>query len=120
MILIKILFNLDFLLKIEIGSLQQKQHLELVNFLDDLTLDDGAGISGSLALIIDKSVSHGPLELLFTTEEETGLVGALNLKNENNFLNGTILLNVDSGTEGQLTIGCAGGQSFESVKNIEI
>jgi dipeptidase D len=65
--------------------------------------------------VLDKTVKHGPLELLFTLEEEIGLVGALNLKNENNFLTGTILLNVDSGTNGQLTIGCAGGQRFEGV-----
>ena len=74
-------------------------------------------MAASFALVTDKSVSHGPIELLFTLEEEIGLVGAMNLKNENNFITGTHLINVDSGTDGQLTIGCAGGQRFESVNS---
>jgi dipeptidase D len=72
-------------------------------------------MASAIALALDKTATHGPLELLFTLEEETGLVGAQKLKNENDFLKGTILLNVDTGNDGELTIGCAGGQRFEGV-----
>lgn len=70
--------------------------------------DNGIGISAAIAVMEDNTLSHGPLELLFTVDEETGLTGAVNLKND--FLKGRILLNLDSEEEGSLYVGCAGGQ----------
>ena len=55
----------------------------------------------------DDSIEHGPIECLFTVDEETGLTGAFALKE--GFMNGDILLNLDSEDEGELFIGCAGG-----------
>lgn len=78
-----------------------------------LGADDGMGMSVSLAIASDKSIAHGPLELLFTVEEETGLVGAQKL--EPGFVTGTILINIDTGSEGQITVGCAGGLRFETI-----
>jgi len=72
-----------------------------------LGADNGIGLAAALALIGDQSVEHGPLELLFTTDEETGLNGANGLQPD--FLKGRILLNLDSEEEGAFSIGCAGG-----------
>ncbi|MCK5145428.1 aminoacyl-histidine dipeptidase [bacterium] len=72
-----------------------------------LGADNGIGMAAGLAAMEDKSLVHGPLELLFTTDEETGLNGAMAL--ESNFLKGRILLNLDSEEEGSFSIGCAGG-----------
>jgi dipeptidase D len=69
--------------------------------------DCGIGIASMLALMESKDLAHGPLELLFTIDEETGLTGASSLAAD--MLTGRILLNVDSEEEGVLTIGCAGG-----------
>jgi dipeptidase D len=67
---------------------------------DDTTLgsDNGIGIAASLAVAGDKDVIHGPLELLFTVAEETGLLGASNLKQ--GFISGKTLLNLDAEEEG--------------------
>lgn len=73
-----------------------------------LGADDGIGVAAQLAILSDKSVSHGPIECLFTVDEETGLTGAFGL--EPGFLKGKILLNLDSEDEGELFIGCAGGK----------
>ncbi len=73
-----------------------------------LGADNGIGIALSLAITTDESVSHPPLELLFTVDEETGLIGANSIENDS--LTGKILLNLDSEDEGVFTIGCAGGQ----------
>jgi dipeptidase D len=70
--------------------------------------DNGVGVSAILAVMEDASLIHGPLELLFTVDEETGLTGAANLKPD--FLKGRTLLNLDSEEEGTLYVGCAGGQ----------
>lgn len=72
-----------------------------------LGADNGIGLAASLAIMEDDSLEHGPLEFLFTVEEETGLTGATKIKS--NFLKGKILLNLDSEDEGEFTIGCAGG-----------
>ena len=69
--------------------------------------DNGIGIAMALELATDDSISRPPLELLFTVDEETGLVGAKSI--ESDFLTGRILLNLDSEDEGVFTIGCAGG-----------
>jgi len=71
-----------------------------------LGADNGIAIAIMLELAQDNSISHPELELLFTVDEETGLNGANNL---GNIINGKILINLDSETEGQFIIGCAGG-----------
>ncbi len=72
-----------------------------------LGADDGIGIAAMLAILESTSIPHGPLECLFTIDEETGLTGAFGIRPE--FLKSTILINLDSEDEGQLFIGCAGG-----------
>jgi dipeptidase D len=72
-----------------------------------LGADCGIGIASMLALMETDALAHGPLEFLFTIDEETGLTGASSLASD--MLEGRILLNVDSEEEGVLTIGCAGG-----------
>ena len=69
--------------------------------------DNGIGVAAMLALMEDRELRHGPLEFLFTVDEETGLTGAAGLGDE--MLRGRRLLNLDSEEEGVLTIGCAGG-----------
>jgi dipeptidase D len=69
--------------------------------------DNGIGVAAALAAAEDKDVVHGPLELLFTVDEEVGLTGAGKL--ESGFLTGTRLLNLDSEELGSAFIGCAGG-----------
>ncbi|MBP5413090.1 MAG: aminoacyl-histidine dipeptidase [Bacteroidales bacterium] len=72
-----------------------------------LGADDGIGMAIALAILEDKEIEHGPIECLFTVDEETGLTGAFAL--EPGFLKGKMLLNLDSEDEGQFFIGCAGG-----------
>ncbi len=69
--------------------------------------DNGMGVSAAMAVLEAKNLVHGPVEALFTIDEETGMTGAENLKP--GFLDGDILLNMDSEDEGELYIGCAGG-----------
>jgi dipeptidase D len=69
--------------------------------------DDGIGIAAQLAVLSSAELSHGPIECLFTVDEESGLTGAFAL--QPGFLTGTVLLNLDSEDEGELFIGCAGG-----------
>ncbi|MHB0776124.1 aminoacyl-histidine dipeptidase [Halomonas sp. WWR20] len=75
----------------------------------DTTLgaDNGLGVAAALAILEDDELRHGPLEALFTLEEESGMGGALNLAEE--WLQGRYLLNLDSEDRGQVYIGCAGG-----------
>jgi dipeptidase D len=72
-----------------------------------LGADDGIGIAASLAILASDTIEHGPLECLFTIDEESGMTGALGL--QPGFLQGSILLNLDSEDEGEIFIGCAGG-----------
>ncbi len=72
-----------------------------------LGADDGIGIAASLAILSSDDIQHGPIEALFTSDEETGMTGAFGL--QQGFLNGSILINLDSEDEGELFIGCAGG-----------
>ena len=72
-----------------------------------LGADCGIGIAAQMAVLTSTSIKHGPIECLFTVDEETGLTGAFAL--EPDFMTGKILLNLDSEDEGQLFIGCAGG-----------
>ena len=78
-------------------------------YADDTTLgaDDGMGVAAIMAVFASKTVKHGPLEALITTDEETGMTGAFGLKKGE--LKGDYLLNLDSETEGELYVGCAGG-----------
>lgn len=69
--------------------------------------DNGVGVAASLAVAEDEGAAHGPLELLFTVDEEVGLIGAGKL--EPGFLKGSILLNLDSEELDSVFIGCAGG-----------
>lgn len=73
-----------------------------------LGADNGIGVSACLALMEEKDYIRGPLEILFTVDEETGLNGAFGLKKS--FLKGRQLLNLDSEEEGVLYVGCAGGK----------
>jgi dipeptidase D len=82
-----------------------------------LGADDGIGIAAALAILESKDILHGPLEALFTSDEETGLTGAFALKPDQ--LNGRILLNLDSEDEGQLFIGCAGGKDTVATVPLE-
>ena len=77
-----------------------------------LGADDGIGVAAQLAILASDNIPHGPLECLFTVDEETGLTGAFGLKP--GFLKSEILLNLDSEDEGQLFIGCAGGQDTQA------
>jgi len=82
-----------------------------------LGADDGIGVAIQLALLEAKDIEHGPLECLFTVDEETGLTGAHNL--EADFLKGKMLLNLDSEDEGEFFIGCAGGKRTQAIFEIE-
>lgn len=72
-----------------------------------LGADDGIGIAAQLAVLTARDIAHGPVECLFTVDEETGLTGANAL--QPGFFSGKILLNLDSEDEGEIFIGCAGG-----------
>ena len=74
-----------------------------------LGADNGIGAAALLALMEADDLVHGPLELLFTVDEETGLTGVLALDSEAIALRGRLLLNLDSEEEGKVTVGCAGG-----------
>jgi dipeptidase D len=72
-----------------------------------LGADNGIGMAASLAALIDDSIVHGPIEALFTVDEETGLTGANNIGD--NMISGKILLNLDSEDDAEVFVGCAGG-----------
>jgi dipeptidase D len=72
-----------------------------------LGADDGIGVAAMMAILADPTLEHGPLECLFTVDEESGLTGAFELLPD--FFMGKSLINLDSEDEGELFIGCAGG-----------
>lgn len=72
-----------------------------------LGADNGMGVAAALAIMESNDFEHGPLECLFTIDEEAGMTGAFGL--EADTLRGEILLNLDSEAEGELYVGCAGG-----------
>ncbi len=72
-----------------------------------LGADCGIGMAAQLAVLAAKDIQHGPIECLFTVDEETGLTGAFGLSDD--LLTGKYLINLDSEDEGQIFIGCAGG-----------
>lgn len=73
-----------------------------------LGADNGMGCASAMAVLLDNSLIHGPLECLFTVDEEQGLIGANGI--QKGFVTGKTLLNLDSEEHGQLVIGCAGGK----------
>ena len=92
-----------------------KDPIELVRKGDVITAngttlgaDNGVGVATNLAIMADRSLVHGPLELLFTVDEETGLTGAQKL--DPALVASRTLLNLDSEEEGVLFVGCAGGR----------
>ncbi len=72
-----------------------------------LGADNGMGVAAAMSILESKDIAHGPIEALFTSDEETGMTGAFGLKA--GVLKGDILMNMDSEDEGELYIGCAGG-----------
>ncbi len=81
-----------------------------------LGADNGIGCAAALALMNDKTISHPPLELLFTIDEETGLVGAWGVQASE--LKGKKMINLDTEEWGSLYIGCAGGIDYEFNKKV--
>jgi dipeptidase D len=73
-----------------------------------LGADNGIGVAAALAIAEDRTLEHGPLEMRFTIDEETGLTGAQHL--QPGFVKSRILLNLDSEEEGEIYVGCAGGR----------
>jgi dipeptidase D len=78
-----------------------------------LGADNGIAMAMAMALALSKDTPHPPLELLFTVDEETGLTGATAL--EKGFIQGKLLLNIDSEDEGVFTVGCAGGKDLHAI-----
>lgn len=80
----------------------------------DTTLgaDNGIGMATALAILEATDIEHGPLEALFTVDEETGMDGAMGL--EAHSIQGKLLLNLDSEDEGELFVGCAGGVNMNA------
>ncbi|MCC8177261.1 MAG: aminoacyl-histidine dipeptidase [Bacteroidales bacterium] len=72
-----------------------------------LGADNGIGMAAALAVMIDDKLVHGPVEALFTVDEETGLTGANNLGD--GMITGTMLVNLDSEDDAEIFVGCAGG-----------
>ena len=77
-----------------------------------LGADDGIGVAMQMAVLKADDIEHGPLECLFTRDEETGLSGAEGL--QSGFMNGDYLINLDSEDEGQIFVSCAGGAQTEA------
>jgi dipeptidase D len=82
-----------------------------------LGADNGVGVASMLAMLESRDVAHGPLELLFTVEEEVGLVGASKL--DPSLVAGRRLLNLDSEEEGAVTVGCAGAAGSDLDLEVE-
>ena len=76
-----------------------------------LGADDGIGVAMELALL-DGNFEHGAIECVFTRDEETGLTGAMGMKED--FMSGSMLINLDSEDEGQIFVSCAGGINTEA------
>lgn len=79
-----------------------------------LGADNGIGVAATMAVLAAKDLQHGPVEGLFTVDEEAGMGGAKNL--EPGILKGTIMINTDSEDEGELYVGCAGGINVSATK----
>ncbi|MGN1317763.1 MAG: aminoacyl-histidine dipeptidase [Lachnospirales bacterium] len=82
-----------------------------------LGADDGIAVAFAMAILDDNSLSHPPIEVVITTDEEVGMIGAGSLDEKN--IEGRILLNIDSEEEGILTVGCAGGRKTHTDIEVE-
>lgn len=82
-----------------------------------LGADDGIAVAYAMALLEDDKIEHPSLEILLTTDEETGMTGAMAVSKEN--LNGKILINIDTEEDGYLLVSCAGGIRTKSSIKIE-
>lgn len=80
--------------------------------------DNGIGVAATMAVLASTDLSHGPVEALFTIDEETGMTGVFGLKG--GLFNGQILLNLDSEDENELCVGCAGGIDVSAVKQYSV
>jgi dipeptidase D len=80
-----------------------------------LGADNGIGVASIMALLASKDIEHPALEALFTIDEETGMTGAMGLKG--GLLDGSIMLNLDTEDDNELTIGCAGGVDVTATGN---
>ncbi|MCU7495818.1 MAG: aminoacyl-histidine dipeptidase [Ignavibacteria bacterium] len=78
-----------------------------------LGADNGIGVAAALAVLTDKEIKRGPVECLFTIDEETGLTGANNI--QPGFITGKALLNLDSEEDGAFYVGCAGGLDTQGI-----
>lgn len=76
-----------------------------------LGADNGMGAAAALAILASDEIKHGPIEALFTVDEEAGMTGANHLAKD--WLKGDILLNMDTEDEGEFYVGCAGGQNSD-------
>ena len=104
-----------------------KDPIKLILNGDELTADgttlggdDGVAVAMMMAVLADRTISHPPIECIFTVDEEIGLLGAAGL--DMSMLKGRIMINLDSEDEGILTAGCAGGMTVNTslpVKRIE-
>lgn len=83
-----------------------------------LGADNGIGVAAAMAVLQSKDIQHGPIEALFTIDEETGMTGAFGLKP--GLLEGEILLNLDSEDEGEIYIGCAGGMDVTATFTVNL
>lgn len=72
-----------------------------------LGADDGIGVAMQMAILKSNDIEHGPIQCVFTRDEETGLTGAVGMKS--GFMDGDYLINLDSEDEGQIYVSCAGG-----------
>ena len=82
-----------------------------------LGADDGIGVAMQMALLQADDVDHGPIECVFTRDEETGLTGAFAM--QPGFMSGKYLINLDSEDEGQIFISCAGGCRTQAIFDYE-
>ena len=81
-----------------------------------LGADDGIGMAMELAILDSNDIEHGPIECVFTRDEETGLTGAFGMKA--GFMTGDFLINLDSEDEGEIFVSCAGGRSTTATLDI--
>ena len=83
-----------------------------------LGADNGIGVAAGMAVATDESAIHGPLELLCTIDEETGMTGVNALKSD--FITGKTLLNLDSEEDGAFYVGCSGGQDTRGYFDLDL
>ncbi len=83
-----------------------------------LGADNGIGVAAIMAVLASKDIAHPAIEALFTIDEETGMTGAMEIEPGN--ITGTILLNLDTEDDDELSIGCAGGIDTNTTMSVEM